>query len=117
MFVEQRCRYVDATDRAAEIFFEKGMQQTRERNGVLIYVALHDRQVAVWGDQGIHEKLGTDYWNQRVKAMLPLFSKQDHISGLVDCIDAVGEALHLHFPYDRGTDTNELSDDILFGKS
>lgn len=117
VFVERRCRYMDAADRAAEIFFSNGMQQTEQRNAVLIYLATQDHQVAIWGDQGIHERLGTDFWRERVQEMVGLFKREDHLKGLTNCVKAVGEALHLHFPYDRSTDRNELSDEILFGRS
>ena len=117
VFMERRCRYMDATDRAAEIFFEQKMQQTAQRNAVLIYIATQDHQLAIWGDQGIYEKLGHSYWQNRVQEMLGLFSKEDYLAGLNSCIGAIGEALHQHFPYDRHSDSNELSDEILFGKS
>ncbi len=117
VFLERRCRYMDATDRAAEIFYAQGMQQTAQRNAVLIYLATQDHQVAVWGDQGIHEKLGPHYWQERVQEMLLLFRKEDYLQGLISCVEATGEALRRHFPYDRSTDRNELSDDILFGRS
>lgn len=117
VFMERRCRYMDATDRAAEIFFEQKMQQTAQRNAVLIYIATQDHQLAIWGDQGIYEKLGHSYWKNRVQEMLRLFSKEDYLAGLISCIGAIGEALHQHFPYDRHSDSNELSDEILFGKS
>ena len=116
VFMERRCRYMDATDRAAELFFTHGMQQTLQRNAVLIYIATHDHQVAIWGDQGIHEKLGPQYWQDRVQEMLRLFCKENYLQGLLRCVEATGEALRQHFPYERGTDRNELSDDILFGR-
>jgi uncharacterized membrane protein len=31
-------------------------------------------------------------------------------------IAEIGQALTNHFPYDRVTDTNELSDEIMIGK-
>lgn len=117
VFLERRCRYVDATDRAAELFVEHGMQQTAQRNAVLIYIATQDHQVAIWGDQGIYEKLGPHYWQDRVQEMLGLFSKEDYLQGLLSCVEATGKALRQHFPYDRSSDKNELSDDILFGRS
>lgn len=117
VFLERRCRYVDAADRAAEIFFAHAMQQTAQRNAVLIYLATKDHQVAIWGDEGIYQKLGTEFWKSRVQEMLGLFSKGDYLNGLLQCVEAIGEALHLHFPFDRKTDSNELSDEILFGRS
>lgn len=61
VFVESRCRYVDPLDRAAEIFFNLKMSETDDRNAVLLYIAMKDRQLAVFGDEGIHKKVGTDY--------------------------------------------------------
>jgi len=52
-----------------------------------------------------------------VQEMLLLFRKEDYLQGLISCVEATGEALRRYFPYDRSTDRNELSDDILFGRS
>ena len=48
VFIESRCRYVDAIDRATELFFQLGMDKTAERNGTIVYVAVKDRQAAVF---------------------------------------------------------------------
>ena len=76
VFVENRCRFMDALDRAAEIFFSLQMEMTEQRNAVLVYVALKDHQLAVFGDEGIHKKVGTEYWNKRVKEMMELKNYQ-----------------------------------------
>lgn len=115
VYIESHCRYVEATDRAAELFLQLKMQETSARNGVLIYLATEDRQLAIWGDQGIHERLGNDYWQQRIEEMLISIKQLDYISGITYCIEHVGNALSTHFPYQRETDQNELSDEILFG--
>ena len=70
VYVESRCSFVDALDRAVEVFAEMGMHATKDRNGVLVYVALKDQQLAVFGDEGIHQKVGTDYWNEEVGKMI-----------------------------------------------
>ncbi len=116
VFVESRCRYVDPLDRATEVFGRLEMQKTKARNGVLIYVALKDRQLAVFGDKGIHEKVGSRFWDQQIRSIFSHFTKEDYVGGLSAMIAEIGEALHQHFPYDRSTDSNELPDDIVFGK-
>jgi uncharacterized membrane protein len=116
VFVESRCRYVDAIDRAAEIFFQLKMEKTDDRNAVLVYVAIKDRQLAVFGDEGIHKKVGNEYWNAEVKKMISIFNKENYAKGICQCVTDIGEALHYHFPYDKGTDKNELPDDIVFGR-
>lgn len=116
VFVESRCRYVNALDRAIEIFQQLKMGQTLERNAVLVYVAIKDRQLAVFGDEGIHQKVGNDYWAKEVSVMLREFNHQHIAEGIRRCIMDIGEALHTHFPYDRELDKNELPDDIVFGR-
>lgn len=116
VFVESRCRFVDAIDRAAEIFFQLRMDETEQRNGTLLYVAIRDHQVAVFGDEGIHKKVGQAYWNTEVSKMLQQFRQQHLADGMVECITDIGEALYLHFPYNRETDKNELPDEIVFGR-
>ncbi len=116
VFVESRCRYVDAIDRATELFFGLDMQKTEQRNGVLVYVAMKDRQLAVFGDQGIHEKVGAIYWKAKVQKMIGSFNRNDYAEGLKNCVLEIGKALHQHFPYDRQIDKNELPDDIVFGR-
>jgi uncharacterized membrane protein len=116
IFIESRCRFVDALDRAAEIFFNLKMDQTKDRNAVLLYIAIKDRQLAVFGDEGIHRKVGTAYWNNEVNLLLRNFNKEDYADGISECVKDIGEALHQHFPYDKDTDKNELPDNIVFGK-
>ena len=54
------------------------MQNTSARNGVLLYLAIEDRQLAIWGDQGIHDKLGTTYWAQQVSSICSAFNKNNY---------------------------------------
>jgi uncharacterized membrane protein len=116
VFVESRCRYMDAIDRAADIFINLKMDKTDDRNAVLLYVAMKDRQLAVFGDEGIHQKLGDEYWNEVIGNLIRNFNKSDYAKGIAQSVSAIGEALHYHFPFDKDTDKNELPDDIVFGK-
>ncbi len=116
VFVESRCSWVDAIDRAVELFFKLQMDKTENRNATLVYVAVKDRQLAVFGDEGIHQKVGTAYWNNVVAEMLQSFNRLDYAKGIADCVIQIGDALTTHFPYERDTDKNELPDEIVFGR-
>jgi uncharacterized membrane protein len=116
VYVESRCRYVDPLDRAVEVFAGLKMDQTTARNAVLVYVALKDRQLAIYGDSGIHEKVGDAFWNEQVRLILSHFNKADYAEGIARVVGELGTALQQHFPYDKGTDKNELPDDIVFGR-
>jgi uncharacterized membrane protein len=114
VFIEKRCRYVDPLDRAVELFNKLEMAKTADRNGVLIYVAYKDRQMAVCGDKGIHEKVGNEYWTKTVNEILCYFKEGNIFKGLQQGIEHLGSALVEHFPY-NSEDKNELTDDIVFG--
>lgn len=116
VFVESHCRFVDALDRAAELFFKLEMDETDDRNAVLVYIAVRDHQLAVFGDEGIHQKVGMEYWQKEVRMMTENFKKDNYAEGIRQCVLDIGAALHQHFPYDHDTDKNELPDDIIFGR-
>jgi uncharacterized membrane protein len=115
VFVEKRCRFIDPLMRAQEIFLSLKMTETAQRNAVLVYIAMKDRQLAIYGDEGIHTKVGDAFWNNEVQKMLGQFNGENYTEGLVQIISDIGEALVTHFPYDGSTDKNELPDEIVFG--
>ena len=45
---------LEAMDRATEVFNTLEMHQTKEANGVLIYVAVNSKKFAICGDKGIN---------------------------------------------------------------
>src|SRR6478609_3789956 len=116
VFVESKCSYMDAIDRAAELFFKLQMQETKDRNAVLVYVAMKDRQLAVFGDEGIHKKVGDEYWNTEMKKMISNFNRENYAAGIAEVVKDIGTALTKNFPFNNDTDKNELPDDIVFGK-
>ncbi len=115
VYVESRCRFVDPLDRAGEVFWGLKMDMTKDRNGVLVYVAMRDHQFAVFADQGIHEKVGQQFWEREVAVMKEHFLKAHPADAIISVVKDVGAALQTNFPFDRTTDKNELPDDIVFG--
>jgi uncharacterized membrane protein len=107
---------MDAIDRAREIFLRLKMNETNDRNAVLVYVAMKDKQLAIFGDEAIDRKLGVDYWKAEVKKMIDNFNKENYAEGIKVVVADIGEALTKLFPYSSDTDKNELPDDIVFGK-
>ncbi len=101
----------DSLSRARQVFVEIGMHRTRERNAVLIYLALAERHVAVLGDEGIHTHVGADYWNRLRDLLVERLHAGRTREALVEAVAEVGQALRAHFPR-RPDDTNELSDQV-----
>lgn len=116
VYVESHCRFMDAIDRAVEVFHGLKMHGTADKNAVLVYVAMKDHQLAIYGDEGIHKKVGTEFWNEELRHMLKEFNKENYAEGIACVVKEIGEVLVQHFPYDKQTDKNELPDDIVFGR-
>ena len=116
VFVESRCKFIDPLDRAIEIFAQLKMENTQDRNAVLFYVALKDRQLAIYADSGIHQKVGDQFWQEVVNTIISHFNRENYAEGISRCIEEIGDALKEHFPYDEHEDKNELPDEIIFGR-
>ncbi|MHB1921839.1 MAG: TPM domain-containing protein [Chitinophagaceae bacterium] len=115
LFVESKCRFVDPLHRSMEVFASLNMQKTRHRNAVILYVALRDKQFAIYGDEGIHQKVGDDYWSTQAHHLKQHFKEGKVVEGICQCIREIGASLQKHFPHESDG-TNELPDNIVFGK-
>ncbi len=100
--------------RAKEVFHLLKMDNTKEGNGVIIYVAVNDRKFSIYGDQGIHKVVGDTFWNSTKDVIESHFKKGNYKQGLIDGILMAGKVLEKHFPWHHGN-TNELSDEISKG--
>jgi uncharacterized membrane protein len=101
----------DAVAAARRHFERLGMTHTKQRNGVLLFLAPRSRTFAVIGDTGVHEKCGDVFWRELAGAMGEYFKRGDFTAGLVHGIERAGALLAEHFPPGVG-DRNELPDDI-----
>lgn len=115
LHAEGHCK-IDVLDRAAYVFKKLGMHETEQRNGVLFYLAVHDRKFAIIGDAGINRVVPADFWNEIKETMLSFFKEGKFTDGLTKGILMAGEQLKANFPYQKG-DVNELTNEISFDKN
>ena len=102
---------VDPMARAREVFAALGMHRTAERNGVLIYLAVEDHKLAIVGDEGIHTRVGTQYWEHVRDLMLERLRTGAARDAVLMAVGDVGGVLRQ--PYGRRPDdTNELSNEV-----
>jgi uncharacterized membrane protein len=104
----------DPVTAAQAKFYQLGMQATKERNGVLIFVLPRARKFAVIGDEGVHQKCGDEFWQQLVERMRARFQKENFTDALVEAIEEVGKLLARHYPK-TSAPRNELPDEIVEG--
>lgn len=107
----ESCETDDAYKRAQEVFHLLKMDNTKEENGVILYVAVNLKKFVVYGDAGINKLVGTDFWNSTRDLIQSQFQQGKFEQGLIDGIHEIGRVLKEHFPWDMD-DENELSDEI-----
>ena len=105
---------IDHFSRAQQIFHFLKMDNTKENNGVLIYVAVDDKKFVIYGDTGIDRAVPNGFWDTTKDVMASHFKKGDFKQGIVEGILRAGTELQAHFPWNQN-DTNELSDAISKG--
>lgn len=113
--IESTCKGA-VLDRAAKVFETLKMYQTKDRNGVLIYLAVEDHKFAILGDAGINSVVPADFWGSTKDLMASHFRQGKFTEGLIEGIHHAGDQLKTHFPYDHLNDQNELSNEVSFGK-
>tara|TARA_R110000868_G_scaffold340203_2_gene600862 strand:+ start:1884 stop:2321 length:438 start_codon:yes stop_codon:yes gene_type:complete len=105
---------VDPFNRALEVFHYLKMDNTKEQNGVLIYVAVSDKTFVIYGDKGINDVVPDDFWDTTKDLIQSHFKSGNFKQGLVEGILKAGLVLEQYFPWQHG-DKNELSDDLSKG--
>ncbi len=100
--------------RAKSLFGALKMHKTAEKNGVLFYLAVEDKKLAIWAGEGINARVPIDFWKEIVDLIISEF-KQGHFSeGLIAGVEKAGNALGEFFPRQED-DVDELSNEISKG--
>ena len=87
------------------------MHRTLQHNGVLIYLAVQDKQFAIYGDKGINRLVPDNFWVEVKTEMQENFVKGRFTEGLIAGIQKTGEKLQEYFPHQKD-DVDELPNEI-----
>lgn len=110
--IDQNCKG-NPLERAIQVFNKLKMQATKERNGVLIYLSFKDKKLAILGDIGIDEKVGSDFWTSTKDQLILDFKNNQFTEGITNAVIEVGKRLKKYFPH-QADDSDELSNEITF---
>ncbi len=110
--IEEKCNG-DVVEACKKQFGKLNMHQTKDRNGILFFLAVKSKSFAVWGDEGIHQKVSDEFWNSITECAIGYFKQNDLVTGMEKAIEMCGEKLKLHFPI-ATDDKNELSNEISY---
>lgn len=99
-------------ERAREVFKILQMHKTSARNGVLFYVGVQDRHLAIIGDEGIDRVVPYDFWESTKDIVVKHFKGNLFKEGLIAGVLHTGKQLKQFFPYEGVEDVNELPNEI-----
>lgn len=110
--IENHC-HDNVEERSLFVFNRLKMDETKQRNGVLIYLAVKDQKFAILGDEGINNVVEDTFWNDIRDMMVAEFKQGRFAEGLEHGILRCGEKLKTYFPY-QSDDVNEIPDEISY---
>jgi uncharacterized membrane protein len=102
----------DPLSAARGAFVRLAMNKTRDRNGVLLFIAPVSRTFAIVGDEGINRHCDEAFWATLAATMTDAFSAGRCTDGFEQVIFRIGEVLARYFPRDP-EDSNELPDSMV----
>lgn len=105
-------RKLDLHDIAVRDFHSLGMQNTKDKTGVLIFVLFSERYYDILADEGIHKKISDDIWAELEEKIKTEFKTENYKTAILHVIERIGAALIKEFPGDGG-DANELPDEVV----
>ncbi len=99
--------------RAAEAFLDEQVFATRERTGVLIFVALFEHRVQVLADEGIDERVAEAAWDEISSDLALGIRRGTPAAALIHAVERCAALLEAHGV--QGADQeNQLSDEPRF---
>ncbi|MEN0047176.1 MAG: TPM domain-containing protein [Bacteroidota bacterium] len=111
--IEAKCKG-EIVYAARKTFKRLKMQHTKDKNGVLFFIAPERKEFAVIGDEGIDKIVPEHFWEDIRDALQQNFKHAQFKEGVIAGIKRVGEKLKDYFPYQED-DENELPDEISYG--
>lgn len=101
--------------RAAQAFVAEEVFDTRDRTGVLIFVADFERTVLVVGDSGVNAKAEPNEWNDIAERFAREYKSGARADAVVNAIERCGNILERAGVERRADDKNELDDALRTG--
>ena len=96
---------------ALEQFAVRGIANTKDRTGILVFVSLSERYARIIADEGIAARVHHSEWQGAIDALVAHMRDGRIADGFITAIEKCGDALARHFPRSE-TKRDELRDRI-----
>ena len=93
-------------------FYRKGLNQTRDQTGVLLFISVYERRAWVLADRGINDKVPPDTWQETLDKLTIGIREHRQGEAICEAVRDCGDLLHDHFPI-KSDDSDELDNLIV----
>ena len=112
VYIAKHCNG-EPLETAYKKFHQLKMNNTKLRNGVLIFISITDHKAAIFGDEGINETVrNKNFWNEALDLMLTHFKNEEISLGITKGVEKVGNLLKEFYPI-ADDDKNELDNEVI----
>ncbi len=80
LFTDRRRRDLEVSQYAKALFFDRGLDRTRGRIGILLLVSLFERKVVILADDGFEARIDREDW-QRLTDRMTLLLSRGNVAG------------------------------------
>lgn len=98
---------------ALKEFYRLGIQNTKDKTGVLLFILFTEKKFEIIADEGINNKISQDKWDLITNHLISNFKEGKYKDGIVKALDEIKDVLMNEFPR-QSDDVDELSNDIVF---
>ena len=110
--VPRSIKHAQAHEAASREFLRRGLTRTREKTGVLIYLALAEHHAEILADTGVADRVEPGSWTGIVADLTASIRDDRMIEGLEQAIRRIGAILAEHAP-PRLDDVDELPNKVI----
>jgi len=112
LLIPKAVKFRRANRLAYQQFVQQGLHRTKDRNGLLLFVAVAERYVEIVADQGINDRVPQDTWQNIVAEFVTHVKQRQIAKGFVTAIAQSGDLLQEQFPVEP-MDKNELPNHLI----
>jgi putative membrane protein len=112
MFISKDQMAAEVEEEATKSFFIERLYETKENNGILLFISVFEKKAWILADRGINERIDQTEWQEIVDTLTGEIRKNNRGDGICAAVERIGAILKDYFPYQRD-DTDELHNLII----
>ena len=102
----------EVNQRALQLFYENGINQTRDETGILVFISLFERKIEIIADKGINNVVDQSFWDSSVELIRSHIQEGSIVKGVEKAIEHFTTKLEIEFPV-KEDDTDEISNLVM----